>query len=103
MPRGNGMFAVIFSAQIAAVDEEYYSTANRLRELAIHEYGCTKFISSTEGDREIAISYWPSRHHIERWREDPEHRAAQAKGKARWYRSYQVQIAEVKLQYGTDA
>ena len=97
------MFTVIFCAEIAEVDEEYYSKANRLRELAINEYGCTNFISSTEGDKEIAISYWPSRHHIEKWREDPEHRAAQAKGNARWYKSYQVQIAEIKLQYGGDA
>lgn len=97
------MIAVIFSAEIAELDEEYYATAERLRELAFKEYGCTNFISSTQGNQEIAISYWPSINHVESWHKNPEHRAAQARGKARWYKSYRVQVTEVKSQYGTDA
>ncbi|MCP5170094.1 MAG: antibiotic biosynthesis monooxygenase [Hahellaceae bacterium] len=95
------MIAVIFKAEIAELDEEYFSTATRLRELAINEYGCTEFISSTEGNNELAISYWPSKNHIEKWHKNPEHVTAQNKGKSKWYKSYHVQITEVKSQYGT--
>jgi len=29
-----------------------------MRDLAINKYGCSEFISTTEGNNEIAISYW---------------------------------------------
>ena len=56
--------------------------AERLRELAIQEYGCTKFISLTEANKEITISYWPTLKHIEKWKQNPEHKKAQALGRA---------------------
>jgi len=94
--------AFALAAEIAELDEEYYSTASMLRELAIKEYGCADFISLTEGGTELAISYWPSKSHIEKWHKNAEHVAAQSKGKAKWYKSYRVQVTEVKSQYETD-
>ncbi|MDP6187135.1 MAG: hypothetical protein QF863_07885 [Pseudomonadales bacterium] len=55
------MYAVIFKAKIKTLDPTYQSTADRLRELALQEYGCLEFTSTAEGSREIAISYWPSK------------------------------------------
>lgn len=95
------MFAVIFNAEIAQLDEAYYVAAKKMRELALAEYGCLEFVAITEGDREIAISYWPSLAHIQRWKQDPQHQQAQQQGKARWYKSYKVEVVDVLRTYST--
>ena len=92
------MFAVIFKARLKKIDDEYTSTAKMLRELA-KNYGCVDFISSTEGDMEIAISYWESEEQIKQWKMDPEHIKAQQLGKSRWYGSYKIEIVEIKREY----
>jgi heme-degrading monooxygenase HmoA len=94
------MYAVIFKAEINEFDELYSSTATRMRELAIKEYGCKEFTSCCEGDFEIAISYWESKEQIIAWKNNPEHLKAQSLGKAKWYKNYQVQVVEVLREYG---
>ena len=69
--------------------------AERMRKLALNEYGCIEFSACTEGDKEIAISYWPSKEHIKAWHENIEHKKAQALGKEKWYKYYKVHVAEV--------
>ncbi len=96
------MYAVIFRAEVKEFDESYSDMANRMRELAINEYGCIEFSSCTEGNSEIAISYWSSKEAIQAWKNNPEHKQAQALGKSKWYRSYQVQVVEVLHQYGSN-
>ena len=96
------MYAVIFKAEIKKFDESYSEIASRMRELAINKYGCIDFTSCTEGNSEIAISYWPSREHIQAWKNNPEHQQAQSLGKSKWYKSYQVQVVEVLHQYGSN-
>ncbi|WP_296059466.1 antibiotic biosynthesis monooxygenase [uncultured Amphritea sp.] len=93
------MYAVIFRAEIARTDEEYSQMAARLRELAIQEYGCLEFTAVTEGNSEIAISYWSSKEQILAWKENAMHLVAQEKGRSQWYSSYRVQIAEVVREY----
>jgi heme-degrading monooxygenase HmoA len=93
------MLAVIFRAEINRLDEEYHQTAKRLQELALRDYGCVEFCAWTEGGREVAISYWDSEEQIRAWRADPEHTAARAMGRDRWYKSYSVQVAEVLRAY----
>lgn len=89
------MYAVIFKATIKTLDAEYSDMAERMRSLAINEYGCTEFSACTEGNKEIAISYWPSMEHIKAWHQNPEHKKAQALGQSKWYESYQVQVTEI--------
>jgi len=89
------MYAVIFRATVAELDDEYFSTAESLRELAFNKYGCRDFVSMTEGDEEIAVSYWQTRQQIRDWKNDPQHRLAQAKGRDKWYRSCSVEICEI--------
>ena len=89
------MYAVIFKANIKELDAQYSAMAERMRELAINEYGCTEFTACTEGNKEIAISYWPSLELIKAWHQNPEHKIAQNLGKTKWYESYQVQVTEV--------
>ncbi|GGD74550.1 antibiotic biosynthesis monooxygenase family protein [Lacimicrobium alkaliphilum] len=95
------MFVVIFRAKVREFDDEYSQTAARMRELAIKEFGCLEFSAVTEGSDEVALSYWPSEEHIRRWRAHPEHRAAQQRGKEKWYASYSVQVAEISRQYSS--
>ena len=89
------MYAVIFKATVAGFDEEYVRTAERLKDLAFRKYGCQDFVSVTEGDEEIAISYWETEQQIRDWKSDPEHRLAQAMGRDKWYRSFSVEICEI--------
>jgi heme-degrading monooxygenase HmoA len=93
------MYAVIFKAVIKTLDSSYLETAARMRQLAKSKYGCLNFISLTEGDREIAISYWPSPEHISAWKSDPEHRQAQQLGQKYWYRSYRVEVVKIEREY----
>ena len=93
------MYAVIFRAEINQLDAEYSAIAQRMRDLALNEYGCLDFFSSSEGNIEIAISYWQGLEEIQAWKENPEHRKAQALGKTKWYKSYQVQVVKVITEY----
>lgn len=93
------MIIVIFSARIRELDEHYHQTAARLRELALGEFGCLNFSALTEGDREVAISHWPSEAHVAAWRDHPEHLRAQALGRGRWYLDYSVEITSLVRQY----
>jgi heme-degrading monooxygenase HmoA len=89
------MFAVIFKATVAELDDEYLHTAQRLKDLAFDKYGCQDFVSVTEGNEEIAISYWETEQQIREWKNDPEHRRAQRMGRDKWYQSFSVEVCEV--------
>ncbi len=93
------MYAVIFTARIRQIDDEYFIVANRMRSLATEKYGCIEFESVSEGNREISISYWPGLENIESWKNDPEHMEAQKQGQQRWYSSYQIKIANIEREY----
>lgn len=93
------MYAVIFKAKIKAFDDEYAPMAGRLRDDAFKQYGCVDFISTTEGDWEIAISYWNDLEQITRWKQNAEHLVAQKQGRGSGYQYYQVQVTEVLREY----
>lgn len=93
------MFIVIFRARIRSFDAEYSRLAERMRALALEEFGCLEFHAVTEGRDEIAISYWRDEESIRAWKEHPEHVLAQQAGRERWYESYSVQVAEIQRQY----
>ena len=93
------MYAVIFKAEIKEIDKDYFQTAKRMRELAINNYGCVEFNSLTEGNNEIAISYWKSEEDIHKWKQNSEHIKAQVLGRTKWYKSYSVEIVKVLHNY----
>ncbi len=93
------MYAVIFKAKTNELNDAYFETASRMRELAINNYGCSEFISVTEGDQEISISYWNSVNDISNWKQNSEHLVAQELGKKAWYESYHVQVVEILREY----
>jgi heme-degrading monooxygenase HmoA len=93
------MYAVIFRAKPGVIDEAYARTAASLRELAFASFGCLDFISASEGESEVTISYWPDIDSIRRWKAHAEHVLAQELGRAKWYASYTVQIAKIEREY----
>jgi len=97
------MYAVIFKAKTKKLDETYFETAKRMRELALNEYGCLEFTAVTEGVNEIAISYWDSLEQIKLWKQNSEHLRAQKLGQERWYEDYSVEIVEVISKYDKEA
>ncbi|GLQ29856.1 antibiotic biosynthesis monooxygenase family protein [Litoribrevibacter albus] len=95
------MFAVIFRAKVKELDQQYSEMAAKLRDIAMNEFGCTDFISLTEGDQEIAVSYWPSEENIKNWKQHSDHLIAQSFGKKKWYSHYQVEVVEIKRSYAS--
>ncbi len=96
------MYIVIFKAKltnVASDDPLYSEVANKMRTLAIEKYGCLDFTACTEGNEEIALSYWSDELQIKNWKLDPEHMAAQEKGRSTWYESYSVEVVEVLREY----
>ncbi len=93
------MFAVIFKAKVGNQDSEYGQTVATMRDLAFGKYNCQDFIAVTEGDQEIAISYWLSEADIKNWHSDAQHAVAQKLGKEKWYASYTVEVLELKRSY----
>lgn len=93
------MFVVIFRAKVRSADSEYTTVAARMRELALGQFGCLEFTAVTEGQDEIALSYWPNEESIRAWKSHSEHVLAQQLGRQRWYESYIVQIAEITREY----
>ena len=99
MGRQDAHYVVIFKATIKTLDAEYGTTAQRMREKVFADYGCVDFVAVSEGDQEIALSYWKSLEDIARWKNDPEHQRAQQLGREKWYREFQVEIAQVQRSY----
>lgn len=93
------MFAVIFKARTLELDRQYGEMVEIMRDLAFTKYGCLDFIAVSEGEQEIAISYWQCEQDIQAWYDDSKHRVAQQLGREKWYQSYTVEVVEVKRQY----
>jgi heme-degrading monooxygenase HmoA len=94
------MFVVIFRAKIhSSLDDEYAKVAARMRELAMDQFGCIDFQSVSEGNDEVALSYWHDEESIRAWKSHSEHILAQQLGKERWYESYIVQVAQITREY----
>ena len=89
--------AVVFTAILRPnVGAAYAATGQRMRELAEGMPGFVRVDSVHEGVREITVSYWESAEALAAWREHPEHRAAQQRGRREWYESYDVHVCRVE-------
>jgi len=93
------MYAVIFKAIANQQDADYSKMVKVMRELAFAKYNCQDFLAVQEGDQEVAISYWLNEDDIKRWHQDSQHAVAQQLGRDKWYKSYVVEVVEVKRRY----
>ncbi len=96
------MVVVIFRAKVRQLDDEYAAVAARMRELALEQFGCLEFQAVSEGQNEIALSYWPDEERVRAWKSHAEHVLAQQLGRKRWYESYVVQVAHITREYSFD-
>jgi heme-degrading monooxygenase HmoA len=91
------MIVVLFFSKLTEqAGDEYVATDQRLMEKARTAPGFVDVKSFTAADGErLTIVWWKDLETLRAWREDPEHRAAQAQGRALWYRYYDMEVAEV--------
>ena len=92
-------YVVIFKAQINILDDDYFQTAQHLREKALNQFNCKKFEAISEQGLEIALSYWDTLDDIKAWAKDAEHTFAQHLGVQRWYEGFDIEICEILRSY----
>ncbi len=56
--------------------------------------------AQTPGGLSITVGYFRDAEALTKWRSDAEHRAAQERGRAEWYRSYTLHVAKVERSHG---
>ncbi|MCF6348159.1 MAG: antibiotic biosynthesis monooxygenase [Flavobacteriaceae bacterium] len=95
-------YAVIFSTLRTEIDEGYEEMAHKMEELAKQQEGYLG-IESARNDKAsggITVSYWKSLNAISNWKNNIEHTIARDKGRALWYKKYQLRICKVERDYG---
>jgi heme-degrading monooxygenase HmoA len=93
-------FAVIFTSTRTPGDHGYAAASERMMELVSQQPGFLG-IDSMRGEDGvgITISYWHSEAAILAWREHPEHREIQARGRAQWYSAFHTRVCRVEREY----
>jgi len=93
-------YAVIFTAQRSAIDDDYGPTADRMEELAAGQPGFLGLESTRDAaGLGITVSYWKDEQAILAWRQHLEHRAARQRGRELWYTRYELRVARVERAY----
>lgn len=93
------MILVLFRSRFSdRVDDEYDQTeqylAKKVRDMAGDDLIQLKNYTADDGER-LAVVWWRNPETLARWREDPEHREAQQRGRQEWYSFYELSITEV--------
>lgn len=93
-------FAVIFTSTRTEGDNGYAAAAQRMVELAHDQPGFLGMESVRGADGiGITVSYWQSEAAILAWRDHPEHRAIQARGRSQWYSEFSTRVCRVEREY----
>jgi heme-degrading monooxygenase HmoA len=88
---------IVFRSQLRpGVSEEYGPRADAIYELAVKMpgYVSIKDFAAEDGER-VAIIEFDSPAHLHAWRDQPDHRVAQAEGRERFYSRYSLQICSI--------
>jgi heme-degrading monooxygenase HmoA len=98
------MYAVIFEVQPKpGRTQDYLDIAAALRrELeAIDGFiSVERFQSLTTEGKILSLSFWRDGDAVRRWREQAQHRRAQARGRQEIFADYRLSVVEVVRQYG---
>ena len=92
-------YAVIFTTIRTEIEEGYDETAKKMEALAKQQDGYLGIESARNGVG-ITVSYWKNIASITNWKNNIEHTIARKKGRALWYKNYQVRICKVERDYG---
>ncbi|MDH4564723.1 MULTISPECIES: antibiotic biosynthesis monooxygenase [unclassified Pseudomonas] len=96
-------YAVIFTSLRSDTEQDYAATAERMLELAREQPGFLGVESARGADGlGITVSYWRDEESIRTWRVQAEHREAQRRGRAEWYRAFRTRVAYVERDYGLE-
>ncbi len=98
------MYAVIFEVEPKeGRQKDYLEIATALRSELDKIDGFVsieRFESLTKKGKLLSLSFWRDADAVKRWREQLEHRAAQAKGRAEIFADYRISVVSVERQYG---
>lgn len=93
-------YAVIFTSTRTEGDNGYAAAAQRMAELASQQPGFLDVESVRGADGVgITVSYWQSEAAILAWRDNPEHRLIQARGRSEWYSAFHTRVCRVEREY----
>jgi heme-degrading monooxygenase HmoA len=96
-------YAVIFSSKRREEggDDGYAATAQRMEQLVAQQPGFLGAESTRGADGfGITVAYFDSEASIAAWRDNAQHAAARARGRAEWYEHFELRIAKVERAYG---
>ncbi|KAJ3270259.1 hypothetical protein HDV01_000425 [Terramyces sp. JEL0728] len=96
-PKSN-YYAVIFTVVGNGDDPEHAEWSKITLEKAATIPGYLGYESAGKID-EVTISYWESLEAIKQWKQDTDHKYAQAKGKEEWFKEYRVRVCKVERDY----
>ncbi|MET8846321.1 antibiotic biosynthesis monooxygenase [Amycolatopsis sp. NPDC004625] len=97
-------YAVIITSELAAADLDGYPAMDaRMAELGRAQPGYLGRESRTDADgRDLTVLYYRDAESITAWKQHPEHREAQRRGREQWYANYHIEVARVERAYGFD-
>ena len=96
------MIVILFRSRLtAAAGDDYTATSDRMLELARAAPGFVEMRSykAEDGER-MTVVWWEDHETLRKWREDLRHRAAQERGRQRWYEFYSMEVADVVRESG---
>lgn len=83
--------------------DDYLGVAAELRaelEQAKGFISVERFSSLTTEGKLLSLSFWRDAESVKAWREQREHRKAQARGRGELFADYRLTVAQVERQYG---
>ncbi len=92
------MIVVVFRSRLTPeAGDDYSEMAAEMLATAEQMPGFVEFKSfkSDDGER-VSLVYWQDRETMVAWRSHPRHRIAQNSGRAKWYASYKIEVAEIE-------
>jgi len=91
------VIVILFRSRLTeAAGDDYRSMDEEISALARRADGFegVKSFSADDGER-LTIVWWRDAESLARWRNDPRHRVARQTGRAQWYESYDMEVAEI--------
>ncbi len=91
-------WVVVFTSLLSDDSAGYGETAERIAALARQQPGFLdmKSLRDPATGLGITVSYWRDADAIAAWKAQADHLGAQAMGRSRWYRSYRIEVAEIR-------
>ncbi|CAN5637185.1 antibiotic biosynthesis monooxygenase [soil metagenome] len=89
-------YTVIFTSIRTEGDNGYDEMANQMAELSAEQTGFLGMEHARSEGLSVTICYWENLEAIDKWRENAEHKLAQAKGYEMWYQAFATRVCKVE-------